>query len=150
VKILVCSDSHGDTKVLEDIFFKHQDCNLYFHCGDSCLPEYLTSKFISVKGNCDYFDYQKVREVQTKWGTIHVEHGNAHMFDREEYIKSLNCFIFLFGHTHVKGHWIYGKTHVFNPGSLTRPRDGDKGSYLIVDIDDDTGKLTYKFYSVDL
>lgn len=150
MKILVCSDSHGDTAILDKIYFQNQDCNLFLHCGDSGLPDYLTSYFLTVKGNCDYFDYPLKRDIQTKWGKIHIEHGNSYRVKSETYIEKLKCFIFFYGHTHVKEHRKIGDTHIFNPGSLTRPRDGEFGSYLIVDIDDDSGKLTYKFHKVDL
>jgi putative phosphoesterase len=150
MKILVCSDSHGDTQVLEKLFYSNQDCNLFLHCGDSGLPKYLTSSFVMVKGNCDFFDYPLKRDIKTKWGTIHMEHGDAVYFDKKSYIENLHCFIFLFGHTHVKEHGFDGKTYVFNPGSLTRPRDGDSGSYLIINIDDESGILTYKFHQINL
>lgn len=150
MKILVCSDSHGETELLKKIFYKNQDCSLFLHCGDSQLPDYMISPYLTVKGNCDYFDYPPQREIQTKWGMIHMEHGHLYHKDPQKYIDSLNCFIYLYGHTHVKEHGYDGKCYVFNPGSLTRPRDGDKGSYLVIDIDDSNGRVTYKFYSVDL
>ena len=42
-----------------------------------------------------------------------------------------------------------GNTYVFNPGSLTRPRDSSLGSYLILEIKD-KNNITYKFKTVEL
>jgi len=150
MKILVCSDSHGETELLDKLFYENQDCSLFLHCGDVGLPAYLTKKFLVVKGNCDYFDYPRKRDIPTKWGTIHMEHGDTYQSRDEKYIESLGCFIYLFGHTHKKEHGYDGKTYAFNPGSLTRPRDGNEGSYLTINIDDDTGALTFKYHAVDL
>ena len=50
----------------------------------------------------------------------------------EEYIKNLNVDIFLFGHLHKQLAFKIDKTLVLNPGSLNRPRDNSKGSYLIL------------------
>lgn len=62
----------------------------------------------------------------------------------DEYIKNKNCDVFLFGHIHRKMALEIGNTKVFNPGSLTRPRDSDKGSYLILFIDKNN-QITYEF-----
>jgi putative phosphoesterase len=145
MRILVCSDSHGDLVALRKIYIDNPGLDMYLHCGDICLPDYLTREFLVVRGNCDYFDYPAKRDLPTKWGTIHMEHGNLPQARDPEYIDSLHCFIYLFGHTHVREHGYDGKTYLFNPGSLTEPEDGNEGSYLRLDIDEETGKLTYKY-----
>ena len=38
-------------------------------------------------------------------------------------------------------------TILLNPGSLTRPRDGDKGSYLIITLEKDK-EIKYEFIEV--
>jgi len=145
MKILACSDSHGDFTSLEKIVKANPKMDMYLHLGDNCLPEYMMRNFICVKGNCDFFDYPKTMDIPTKWGTIHMEHGNSYKARNKEYVESLNCFIYLFGHTHVREHGYDGKTYLFNPGSLTEPRDQNEGSYLIINIDDESGKLTYEY-----
>jgi putative phosphoesterase len=144
MKILVCSDSHGDELALEKIVLLNQNCDLYLHCGDIGLGENEISPFVCVRGNCDRFPYPLERNIQTEWGTIHIEHGNNYSHLTPEYIQSLNCFIFLFGHTHVREHGYDGKTYVFNPGSLTEPRDANEGSYLILDISKE-GKVSFQY-----
>ena len=70
-------------------------------------------------------------------------------YNFEKYIESKECDIFLFGHTHKKFAKEIGNTYVFNPGSLTRPRDSSLGSYLILEIKD-KNNITYKFKTVEL
>lgn len=58
--------------------------------------------------------------------------------------------MFLFSDTHKK---LFDKLesgkYLINPGSLTRPRDGDKGSYLIIKIENKK-IVSYKFIEVTL
>ncbi|MCI2068232.1 MAG: YfcE family phosphodiesterase [Bacilli bacterium] len=150
MRILVCSDSHGDLVALRQIYLANPGLDLYLHCGDICLPDYAVREFTIVKGNCDYFSFPLKRDIPTKWGNIHMEHGNSYQARKKEYIESLHCFIYLFGHTHVKEHGYDGKTWVFNPGSLTEPEDSAEGSYLLIDIDEESGKLTYRYVDFPL
>ncbi len=152
MKILVVSDSHGDFDTLRRILLANQKCDIFIHCGDSELPSsYMPFELLAVKGNCDYFDdYPLKRDIKTKFGTIHVEHGNLFSALTYSYISSLNCYIYLFGHTHERCAKKVDNTYIFNPGSLTEPRDSSLGSYLIIEINDESGELNYKFYDVEL
>jgi uncharacterized protein len=145
MRILVCSDSHGDEISLSKIILANQNEDLYLHCGDIEMAPESVSPFVVVKGNCDRYSYPRVRDIRTKWGTIHMEHGDNYSHLTKEYIESLHCFIFLFGHTHCREHGYDGKTYIFNPGSLTEPRDSAEGSYLLLNIDEDSGELTYQY-----
>lgn len=147
MKIVVVADSHGNLSLLSEIFQKHYDADIFYHLGDSELPGYYLNHFCAVRGNCDYNDLPRMRDVEVLNYKIHLEHGdNFHlMLNSEKYITSLDCDIFLFGHTHKKLVGKVGKTYVFNPGSLTRPRDGEKGSYLILEINEDSIKHEFMF-----
>lgn len=152
MKIVVVSDSHGDTAILEKIALIHQDASIFYHLGDSELPPYVLYGYgyASVKGNCDYEPYVLNRDVTLEGFKIHMEHGHGFSFqsDPNKYVENLGVDIFLFGHTHRKLATYVGNTLVFNPGSLTRPRDGEKGSYLVLDLKKGE-KVKYKFYEVD-
>lgn len=150
MKILVVSDSHGNYYSLNDLYLNNSDVDYFFHLGDSELPEYLLNNFACVKGNCDFASLPKFKDLEIEGLKIHLEHGDNFKFqcDPQKYVTSLNVDIFLFGHTHKKLATKFGNTFVFNPGSLTRPRDGSKGSYLILDVSN--GQLvSYKFYEVN-
>ena len=51
IKLLVVSDSHLDTILLNKVYLKHQNCDYFLHLGDSCLPSYALNNFSSVLGN---------------------------------------------------------------------------------------------------
>ena len=137
MKMLVASDSHGDSNILNDLRNERFDVTYFLHLGDSCIPKYLLDSYCAVRGNCDFIDLPRFKEIEIEGLKIHMEHGDGFRlnFDKEKYIKELNCDIFLSGHTHKKLATKVGDTYVFNPGSLTRPRDGEKGSYLILEVE---------------
>ena len=148
MKIIVVSDTHGNYDLLQKIYLKHQDAKYFFHLGDSELPENYLFPFLIIKGNCDYFlNAPEKLTINYEFGKAHLEHGNKIPFIIfDSYVKSLDVDYFFYGHTHQKSFEIVGKTYVFNPGSLTKPRDDNEGSYLIIEIDDQNNKfLNYKF-----
>lgn len=160
MKIVVVSDSHGDYQSLLDIVNKEYGTDIYIHLGDYSIPDYLMSDFLVVKGNNDYgseFPFQRTITIgKNKNIKIHLEHGFSFMFlfNREKYIKEKDCDIFLFGHSHKKEAYKEGKTFVFNPGSLTKPRDESRGSYLVLNIDENSKngekfELKYEFKYLD-
>lgn len=153
MKIVVVSDSHGDTSLLRKVQNEMNDADLFIHCGDYCLPEYLMSSWCHVAGNCDWSsDAEKQKNIKLEIGTIHIEHGDSYqaMCNYTNYVSSLGCYIFLSGHTHRKLAQKINNTYSFNPGSLTNPQDGNKGSFLVILINSAKKVLTYKFYDVDL
>jgi putative phosphoesterase len=149
MKITIVSDTHGDYDSLNQLNLKEQDSDYFLHLGDYEIPEYLLGPFTFVKGNCDFTsDAPRKIDIDTPFGKIHLEHGDRIPYSRfDEYVKETGCKIFLFGHTHEKYAGMSGDTYVFNPGSLTRPRDSDIGTYLVINIAKD-GKLSYEFKSL--
>lgn len=145
IKILVVSDSHSNQELLQILALKHQDCSYFLHLGDSELPSFFLSPFISVKGNCDFEEYPLYREISLPIGKLFCEHGQNYQFLDIDYIKSLNCKIYLHGHTHKHYLKEVDGIYIANPGSLTRPRDGNKGTYLIISIDDKNINFDFKY-----
>lgn len=151
MKFLIVSDSHGDYNLLEKICYSNQDVDIFIHLGDYEIPEYLLNRFIFVRGNCDFLsDAPRCRDIDYEAFNIHFEHGNhIDFYNFEQYIEDKECDFFFFGHTHKKFEKRVGNTMVFNPGSLTRPRDSSKGSYLILDIKNKE-EFTYIFKEIEL
>lgn len=149
MKFVVVSDSHGSYQELIDVVNINQDADIFIHLGDYEIPEYLLNRFIFCKGNCDFLSTQKNSfNIDYDFGKLHFEHGNHIDFKHfEEYVESKNAKIFLFGHTHKKIALKIKDTYVFNPGSLTRPRDGNVGSYLIINVDNDNN-ISYQFKTI--
>ena len=152
MKILVISDTHGDINLVNQVLLANSDCDLAIHCGDICAnPSLFYGNLLIVKGNCDFFsNFPSSRDIVVADKKIHIEHGNRYGALDTKNIEKLNCDIFLFGHTHCKYVQKLNNTYIFNPGSLVRPRDGSEGTYLIINIDDKTKKINFKFKEVDL
>ena len=132
MRILLVSDSHGDFESLNNLLILHPDCDYYFHLGDSCLSKYYMRSFLCIKGNCDFENFDTVREITINNIKFHLEHGDKIFTKINNYIKDIDCDVFLFGHTHCKLNTKINNKIVINPGSLTRPRDDTKGSYAII------------------
>ena len=145
IKVVVVSDSHGNVDVLKDIALIEQDASIFLHCGDSQVPEAYLGPFVSVKGNCDFFmDYPPFRIIDTPYGKIYVEHGNRLFPMGVETLKDLGCKIYIQGHTHVKKIVNIDGIYFANPGSITKPRDGDQGSYLLLTLTKDNADFQFK------
>lgn len=147
MKLLVVSDSHGEVELLNKIYFENNTCDIFIHLGDSELPPYMMENYITVKGNCDFSDYPLFRDISTPYGIIHIVHGNYNYLSENE--DPSKYFMYLFGHTHLKVAKKIGQTYVFNPGSLTRPRDSKNGSYLLINIID-KDHVEYEFKEIKL
>ena len=133
MKIIIVSDSHGEVDLLRKIVNQHGDADVFLHLGDSQLPEEYLHPFVSVKGNGDYFTpYPRYRILKTPYGNFYCEHGHLRSRVSSDYVKNNQCVGYLYGHTHCKNYEIIDGVHYLNPGSLTRPRDGYIGSYVIM------------------
>lgn len=146
MKIVVVSDSHGNKSRLDEVVLANQDADLFWHLGDYELPEYLMSPFMLIKGNCDFFSTAPLSKDLTINGVkFHLEHGNKINFKNlEEYVLRINCDVLLFGHLHKKINIKIENTLLVNPGSISKPRDDNKNSYIIINFNNkDDLKITF-------
>lgn len=143
MKILICSDSHGNDQALEEVYNKFPKCDLYLHAGDSESDEWSIKPFESVQGNCDYrYDFSLRRIFDTPYGKLLIQHHPQVPLD---IVKQYNIKIFVHGHTHVRKE-VFDENHqllIYNPGSISFPRDGKDLSFLILDIDEKNVKATF-------
>lgn len=149
MKILVVSDSHGNTKLLYDIVSRNRTCDLVIHLGDnttdgsSVMSDFPTMAFLTVLGNCDLgvslnninpegtFTAEGRRIFYTHGHRYNVNFGNDVLVYQA---KMKNADIALYGHTHVSLAEEKGGVLVINPGSISLPRDGTCGTYCILEI----------------
>ena len=144
MKILVISDSHGDSASISKVVALHKDAELLLFLGDglrdvsqisSSLPSTLAA--LCVSGNCDFFsvgaEHARDEETVTFEGKrIFLTHGHKYgvkggLGALISAAKAKDADIVLFGHTHEPyessvesdGRRIY----FFNPGSLGRSHD---------------------------
>lgn len=145
MKIVVVSDSHGNSDILYKILEDNSDADLFIHAGDSGLNTAIYP-YRMVRGNCDYYtDFPSELNINTPYGKIYVTHGHQYMTITEYSIKSKDCKIFIFGHTHKHLVKEFDDTYLCNPGSVSLPRDGTDGTYLIINIDHNNCEFVFKY-----
>ncbi len=141
MEIVIVSDSHGNVDYLKKIESLHPHANYFFHLGDSERYPSEILPFISVQGNCDYSgEFPPFRLLKINNYSFYLEHGH-HVSHSNSYINAKQVDFYLYGHTHVLEVRKTNNTYVINPGSITYPRDGHLGSYVVLRIDEN-GKIT--------
>lgn len=136
MNILVFSDSHG--RVL-DMFnlVENLSPDAVIHLGDydedaqDLRRSYPDLTVYSVRGNNDYGSDSPWFSVVTPEGVkFYLTHGHREGVvwtscgNIAEHAKKFGCSIALYGHTHCANHVIDDDIHIFNPGSISLPRQG--------------------------
>ena len=147
-KLLIMSDTHGDTTLAEKVLKMNPDVDIVIHLGDYYRDAeklqrlYPDVRFEYVYGNCDFMignvPMEKLIEIEGQ--RILLTHG--HRYSVKWGIEKLqdkahndNIQLLLFGHTHMQ-QVTYGHGYIIlNPGSISEPRGNDEESYAIVIID---------------
>lgn len=144
MRILVLSDSHGDTYNITKAVKAQPEAEIIVHCGDGdeqvqFLKEtYRDKMIVAVKGNCDLGSMLPVTETFSACGKkFFVTHG--HMYNAKMGLYQLVCAareqqadVLLFGHTHNALSTYDDGLTILNPGSCK----GCYGTYGYVDITD--------------
>lgn len=142
-KILIVSDSHGQTAELEQIKAMHaNEVDCMIHCGDSELPgkDQTINGFLTVRGNCDYdaaYPNDLIHEINGY--RIFVTHGHKYsvkssLMNLIYKALELNANIVCFGHSHILGaEQVQGMLFI-NPGSLRMPRLRKEKTYILLEL----------------
>ncbi|MBQ4324155.1 MAG: metallophosphoesterase [Clostridia bacterium] len=154
MKILVISDTHGDTARLTQLLKLHSDADHIIFLGDGledfeACHAHLACPLWCVRGNVDFNpalwgDAPEWRVIELGGYRIFACHG--HSLDAKGGMGNLivaasirGCDLALYGHTHLPDEqYIQGDElplYLFNPGSLGRPRFGNP-SYGLITISD--------------
>lgn len=151
MQIVVMSDTHGDSDVIEKVRSFYPNVKTMIHCGDSELPfsHAALEGMQKVRGNCDIdkaFPNEAIVEVDDT--TLFVTHG--HLFHVKSSILSLSyrakevdAQIACFGHSHVLGAEMIDDVLFINPGSLLKPRGRNEKSFAVIDIQKDTFQVDF-------
>lgn len=158
MKFLVISDTHGKTEIVQEIYNKIGDIDSIIHLGDyekdaKYLESCLGCDVISVRGNMDGgYSKDDFKVLDTECGRILLTHG--HMQNVKNSVQSLmyfaeeqGCSTVLFGHTHRALNADADGLRLINPGSITLPADGSRGTYAILTIED--GKLDVEIMEIE-
>ena len=147
MRLLVFSDTHGNTGRIGRVLSKHKDIKTVLFLGDglddlASVPEIKDRELYAVSGNCDNgaasapasllqeFCGRKVfmchgHGYRVKWGTQSlIAAANARQAD-----------IVLYGHTHEPECTYINGLYVINPGSLGYPY-GPKPSYATIEVNE--------------
>ena len=151
MQFLVFSDSHGDTRLMQDIVAANMADGVIF-LGDyinDCVKlqrAFPELKIFAVPGNCD-FASPLPREVLLELGVnkIYLTHGHMHgvKSDYEQVAAAAaanQACACLFGHSHVPVLCEKNGILLLNPGSITDPRGHLGRSYAVLNILD--GKVS--------
>lgn len=145
MNIGIISDTHGNWASIDNVVSMAQKMDMWLHCGD-CVSdaEYLQNlvgvPVYGVAGNCDWPTgktcYERIIDVAGH--KIFLTHGhNYGARYTTEYImeatESQGADIAVFGHTHMV-EYLPGSPLVLNPGSASRPRDEQRGSFMIMEL----------------
>ena len=146
MKILVMADSHGRSDLVQKCIEQHPDTQAVLFLGDVLFDvkgmdkRFPDKQFHCVRGNCDFDSDVPLERLVTLQGTeILLTHGHAHGVNYGldalvGYARKKGAKIALFGHTHVPFNKYLDGIYVLNPGSLSRPRDGSRPSYGLIEI----------------
>lgn len=142
MRILVVSDTHGDTFTLKKAVLSQPSAEVIIHCGDgedqsNWLKENFPEKMvIAVKGNCDWCsNLPATEEITLEGKKIFITHG--HLYNVKYTLTNLyftakekNADIVCFGHTHNAISEYSDGLYILNPGSC----HGYDASYAYIDI----------------
>ncbi len=147
MRIVIISDSHRRTGVIDKILTAQKDARYVFFLGDNAADiedfEYLypDKTFFCVSGNCDFGSMlpsvgveiiNGVKILYTHGHTFGVKYGTQRLL---EAALQNGCSLALYGHTHISKIVYEDGLYIVNPGSCSSPREG-RASYAVVDITD--------------
>lgn len=147
MKILVISDTHGDTNKAEEAIRSNKEVNLIIHLGDYFRDAQKLSNLFPdipveyIYGNSDFMieDVPAEKMLDVCGKRIFITHGHRYSvkWDYDKLYKKaeeLHADMLLFGHTHIPDIIEKDKYYVLNPGSTSDPRDDSDESYAIIEI----------------
>jgi len=138
MRIIICSDSHGRTDLLQKAVERYP-ADVLNHLGDHCgyvykiiLPEGM--QVYNVLGNCDVggalpeqiVELEGKRLLLTHGHRYHVKSGLNMLCARAD---ALGAHLCLYGHTHLPGYEFVGRSIVLNPGALCGNRTNGKSGF---------------------
>ncbi len=142
MRILVVSDTHGDSDALHQAILSQPKAEIVIHLGDgendvdSVKPYFPNKMFLQVRGNCDFgSSLPHSEEFLTEGVRIFYTHGHIYNVKWQDDLiraaaRERHADILLYGHTHQAVSAYQDGLYILNPGSLKRI----DGSYGFIDI----------------
>ncbi len=138
MKCLVVSDTHGRALALKEVIARESPLDLVIHLGDlgsDLAGTGYQGNSLAVRGNADrdlkaplerLMDLEGHRVLMLHGHRYEVKWGLDRLYYRG---LEKGADIVLFGHTHQAFLYRGDEVILFNPGSLSLPRDQARGSY---------------------
>lgn len=148
MRVIVFSDSHGQLAHAVRSLKEAGPVDLIIHAGDFYLDgmNLAAETNLPVKvvmGNCDLHD-DGLQELVLELAGHRILLVHGHAFASKHRVGKLvsraseiGADTVVFGHSHIAGFIREDGVLLFNPGSISRPRDHDRPSYGILEIDED-------------
>ena len=145
VRILVFSDSHGNTRNIIPALEAQTDARHALFLGDGAAKfmelasAFPNISFRAVSGNCDREDdlpLFRVLDIAGKRIYMTHGHGEGVKYSLGTLMKNAlvnRADIVIYGHTHISRISYENSLHIINPGSVSQPRAG-RPSYAVIDI----------------
>ena len=154
MKVLIISDSHGRDENLRKAIGQEAPIDLLIHAGDwegepsRILGEKTEYEIKTVAGNMDWsaslessqlFPLGKHLVFLTHGHRYGVHYGMRGLLDAaEEY----GADVVIFGHIHTPVNEELEGVLLLNPGSIAKPRQGPEKTYMVIEVDDETGEFS--------
>lgn len=143
MKVLIISDTHGKSKTIERLYDQVGDVDMLIHLGDvegdaEFIKDLFDCEVHIVRGNCDYdTDLPQYEEFMIGDKKAFITHGHRYSVNSgtaylEELIDMNGYDFVMYGHTHCRDITRYKDSYIVNPGSLALPRDGGRGSFMML------------------
>lgn len=145
MKLLVVSDTHGDTRALFQAVRREGDADAVFFLGDGTRDvdelrdERPSLRLYAVRGNCDFASFDPIDGLAAFGGVLfYYTHGHLYgvksgLDALAEAARARGADAALYGHTHLPLLTRVGGVTLFNPGALSRA--GERGGYGVVTIE---------------
>ncbi|MGN1098175.1 MAG: metallophosphoesterase family protein [Clostridia bacterium] len=146
MRIIVFSDSHGNTRCMDRAIAAIGSFDAIIHLGDIDRDvRYLEQNYsqypiYAVQGNNDFY-CQREKELTAELGGVKIYMCHGHTRDVRRgtegmltAAQSRGCTAALYGHTHIPHDETVDGVLIFNPGSCAMPRNG-KPSFGILEIE---------------
>ena len=140
MKIVLMSDSHGNSGSIKKVILENRDADYFYHLGDVCDNPEQFPNITFVKGNNDYwYDLPEYIIANIEGHRIYMTHshkinGMNKKKEMAKIAKENNCDIFCYGHTHIYDNCMIDGILLLNPGSTWYNRDYSDPCYMVVEI----------------
>ena len=144
MKLWVFSDTHRNLSLARRLLLDAKPGDLLVHGGDYygdaiTLAAEAGLKVVAVRGNCDWWGSGGPEEEVWEAAGVRILLTHGHQQRAKESWEQLRrralqvgAGLVIFGHSHIPLNQSEDGIHLFNPGSISRPRAGKWGTYGVI------------------